>query len=145
MGGARNSATQTGRQAFERAQTSSKLSDSKSLAAAEDAIAAGAAAGPSPASGAPASRRIAGRLFVQRGQVWTDLAHADRITVTAIAAYSKAYFEMVRLLPEVAPYLSVGDEIVIAGRRASIRIGAEGIEVWRPGQLGDLVRNFRGT
>jgi Ca-activated chloride channel family protein len=145
MGGARNSATQTGRQAFERAQTSSKLSDSKSLAAAEDAIAAGVAAGPSPASGAPASRRIAGRLFVQRGQVWTDLAHADRITVTAIAAYSKAYFEMVRLLPEVAPYLSVGDEIVIAGRRASIRIGAEGIEVWRPGQLGDLVRNFRGT
>jgi Ca-activated chloride channel family protein len=145
MGGARNSPTQTGRQAFERAQASSKLSDSKSLAAAEDAIAAGAGSLPSPASGVPTSRRIAGRLFVQRGRVWTDLAHADRITVTAIAAYSKAYFEMVRLLPEVAPYLSVGDEIVIAGRRASIRVGAEGIEVWRPGQLGDLVRNFRGT
>jgi hypothetical protein len=52
---------------------------------------------------------------------------------------------MVRLLPEVAPYLAVGDEILIAGRRASIRVGLSGTEVWRPGQLNDLVHNFRGT
>jgi hypothetical protein len=121
------------------------LSDSKNLDATEAAIAAGAASLPSSRVASPASRRVGGRLFVQRSQVWTDLAHADRITVTAIAAYSKAYFEMVRLLPEVAPYLSVGDEIVIAGERGSIRIGAVGIEVWKPGQLADLIRNFRGT
>jgi Ca-activated chloride channel homolog len=145
MGGARNSAAQTGHQAFDRAETSAKLSDSKNLATADATIAAGAASLSNSGAAPPASQRVGGRLFVQRGQVWTDLAHADRITVTAIAAYSKAYFEMVRLLPEVAPYLSVGDEIVIAGRGGSIRIGAMGIEVWRPGQLADLVRNFRGT
>lgn len=144
MGGARHSG-QTCRQAFERAQASAKFSDSKSLAAANagasdplESLTAGGVA-------VPPTRRVGGRLFIQRGEVWTDVAHAGRITVTAVAAYSRAYFELVRQLPEVAPYLSVGDEILIAGRRASIRIGSTGIEVWSPGQLSDLVRNFRGT
>jgi Ca-activated chloride channel family protein len=142
MGGARNSATQTGRQAFERAQVSGKLSESKSLADADTVAAAGLAR---PGTLSSETRRVGGRIFVRRGQVWTDLAHADRITITAVAAYSKAYFDLVRQLPEVARYLSAGEDILIAGHRASIRIGAEGIEVWKPGQLADLVRNFRGT
>jgi Ca-activated chloride channel family protein len=145
MGGARNATRQTGLQAFERARASAKLSDSKSLASADEAVNAQAATlAPRDAAAAP-SRRAGGRLFVQRGKVWTDVAQTDRITVTDVAAYSKAYFELVRLLPELAPYLSVGDEILIAGRRESIRIGASGVAVWRPGQLADLVRNFRGT
>jgi Ca-activated chloride channel family protein len=144
MGGAMNSAAQTGRQAFERARASSKFSDSKSLAAA-DAAAEYRLATLAPASASPATRRIGGRLFVQRGQVWTDIGHADRITITEVAAYSRAYFDLVRLLPEIAPYLSVGEEVVIAGRRESIRIAATGIETWKPGQLSTLVRNFRGT
>jgi Ca-activated chloride channel family protein len=142
MGGARNSATQTGPQAFERARASAKLSESKSLAATDEAVAAGLAP---RGEGAPAPRRAGGRLFVQRGSVWTDLAHSDRITVTAVVGYSRAYFELVRVLPELAPYLSVGDEILIAGRRVSIRVGPSGTEAWKPGQLADLVRNFRGT
>lgn len=142
IGGARNSATQTGRQAFERARASAKLSDSKSLAAADEAAAQSASLAPVVA---PVSRRVAGRLFIQRGKVWTDVGHADRITVTDVMAYSRAYFEMVRLLPEVAPYLSVGDEVLIAGRRESIRVGVSGVELWRSGRLADLVRNFRGT
>jgi Ca-activated chloride channel homolog len=145
IAGARNSAAQTGAQAFERARASSKLSDAKSLAAADEALTTGTASLAPRGLGVLDSKRVAGRLFVQRGQVWTDVAHTDRITITAIAAYSKAYFDVVRLLPELAPYLSVGDEVVIAGRRESIRIGLSGIEVWRPGQLADLVRNFRGT
>jgi Ca-activated chloride channel family protein len=144
MGGARNSAAQTGAQAFDRAHASSKFADSKTLTAADEAASDRLSALSARGVGA-ATQRVAGRLFVQRNRVWTDVAHADRITVTAVAAYSKAYFELVRLLPEVAPYLAVGDEILIAGRRASLRLGPAGIEVWRPGQLQDLVRNFRGT
>jgi hypothetical protein len=96
-------------------------------------------------SGGAVSRRVGGRLFVRRGQVWTDVGHPDRITVTAVAAYSKAYFDLVRVLPEVAPYLAIGEEVLIAGREASVRIGPSGVEIWQPGQLAALVRNFRGT
>jgi Ca-activated chloride channel homolog len=144
MGGARNSAIQTGAGAFEQARASAKLSESKSLAAAESA-ASDRLETLSRDRAAPDTRRAGGRLFIRRGQVWTDVGQLDRITVTAVAAYSKAYFELVRQLPEVAPYLSVGAEILIAGRQASVRIGPSGVETWQPGQLAALVRNFRGT
>jgi Ca-activated chloride channel homolog len=143
--GARNSAAQTGARAFDRARASSKLADSKSLAAADE-VAADRMAALAPSSAArDTTRSVAGRLFIQRDRVWTDLGHADRITVTDVMAYSKAYFELVRQLPELAPYLSVGDDVLIAGRRHSIRIRGAGIETWSPGQLTDLVREFRGT
>jgi Ca-activated chloride channel family protein len=145
MGGARNSAAQTGAQAFDRARASSKLADSKTLAATEEVASSRLESLARGGSAAPATRLVAGRLFIRRDQVWTDVAHADRITVTAVVAYSKAYFELVRQLPEVAPYLSVGDEVLIAGRRASVRVGGSGIEMWQPGQLAEVVRNFRGT
>jgi Ca-activated chloride channel family protein len=145
MGGARNSAAQTGAGAFERAKASAKLSDSKTLAAADAAASDRLKSLSREGAAAPETRRAGGRLFIRRGRVWTDVAQTDRITVTDVTAYSKAYFELVRVLPEVAPYLSVGEEILIAGRTASVRIGPSGVEVWPPGQLAALVRNFRGT
>jgi Ca-activated chloride channel homolog len=145
MGGARNSAAQTGPQAFERARASAKLADSKTLAAADEVASSRLETLTVGAAGASATRLVGGRLFVGRDQVWTDVGHADRITVTAVVAYSKAYFELVRQLPELAPYLSVGNEVVIAGRRGSVRVGGSGIDTWQPGQLAEVVRNFRGT
>jgi Ca-activated chloride channel family protein len=145
MGGARNSSAQTGAQAFDRARASAKLAESKTLAAAEEVASSRLESFAKDQSTASATRLVAGRLFIRRGQVWTDVAHADRITVTAVVAYSRAYFDLVRQLPEVAPYLSVGDEVLIAGRRASVQVGGSGIEVWQPGQLAEVVRNFRGS
>ena len=138
-------AAQTGVRAFERASGSAKLSEVKTLAAADEA-ARDRISALSPGQ-APVGelRRVGGRIFILRGQVWTDAGHADRISVTEIAAYSRAYFDLVRQLPEVAAYLATGQTVVIAGRRGSVRIGPEGIAVWKPGQLEALVRNFRGT
>jgi Ca-activated chloride channel family protein len=136
---------QTGAGAFERARASVKLSEAKTLAAADEAAGNRLNSLAAAADAPPSARRVAGRLFIQRGRVWTDISHADRISITDIAPYSRAYFDLVQQLPEVAPYLSVGAEVLIGGQRRSIRIAPSGIEVWRPGQLGDLVRNFRGT
>jgi Ca-activated chloride channel homolog len=145
MGGARNSAGQTGAQAFERARASAKLADSKTLAAADEVASSRLRSLTVGVAAAPATRLAGGRLFVRRDQVWTDVGHADRITVTAVVAYSRAYFDLVRQLPELTPYLSVGDEVLIAGRRGSVRVGGSGIDTWKPGQLAEVVRNFRGT
>jgi hypothetical protein len=49
------------------------------------------------------------------------------------------------MLPELTPYLSAGEEVLVAGRRGSIRIAHQGVESWKPGELAALVRNFRGT
>jgi hypothetical protein len=135
---------QTGAAAFERARRSAKFVEAKTLQAADE-IAAGAVGGMGAPAGRQAAKQVGGRVFVLRGSVWTDIGHADRISITAVAAFSPAYFALVRMLPELTPYLSAGEDMLVAGRRGSIRIAHQGIEAWKPGALAALVRNFRGT
>jgi Ca-activated chloride channel homolog len=135
---------QTGRRAFEAAQTAAKLAQAKSLDAAAEASSPAAPASPG-AGPASATRAAAGRVFIQHGGVWTDTGHRGTVKVTVVASFSDAYFALVRALPELAACLRVGDEVLIAGRRISIRIGPSGLEAWRGGQLEQLVRDFRGV
>lgn len=128
-------AAQTGNEAFRRAERSAQLAESKSLAAA-DAVA--------ERGGRSSERRVGGRIFVQRGDVWTDAAHADSVQLVRVAAYSPAWFSLVRALPELAPWLEAGPEVLVAGRRISLRIGAEGLTAWANGELERTVREFRG-
>ena len=130
-----------GREAFEQASRSAKLAHANDLASAH-------AAAPSPAApgGSAGEVRLhAGRAFRRTGEGWTDLGHRNRTRVTAVAPYSRAYFDLVRMLPEIAPYLSVGEEVLIAGQRRSIRIEPGGVGEWEAGQLPILIRDFRGT
>ena len=144
MGGVAQATRQTGREAFQRARASASMSGAGNLAVAERAAADRLDELKAARPGAsPAARRAGGRLFVQREGVWTDAAHQDSLNVTRVAAFSDAYFALVRALPELAPFLGVGDEVVIAGRRASVRIGAGGLTAWRPGEIEAFVRSFR--
>jgi Ca-activated chloride channel family protein len=135
---------QTGAAAFERARRSAKFAEAKTLQSADE-VAAGVIGGTGSVVGPEAPKQVGGRMFVLRDSVWTDIGNADRIPITAVAAFSPAYFALVRMLPELAPYLSAGEDVLVAGRRGSIRIAHQGIESWKPGELAALVRNFRGT
>jgi Ca-activated chloride channel homolog len=135
---------QTGAAAFERARRSAKLAATKTLQSAEEISAAGVG-GIGSTAGRPASKQMGDRMFVLQDSVWTDIGNTGRIRITAVAAFSPAYFALVRMLPELAPYLSAGDEVLVAGRRGSIRIARQGIDSWKPGELTEVVRNFRGT
>lgn len=146
MGGAAAAPSQTGLEAFQRARASAGLAGAGNLAAADKVAATRAAeiAANAPATAA-ALRRVGGRLFLRRDGVWTDAALRDSLKVTRVQAFSDAYFALVRALPELAGWLGAGDEVVIAGRRASVRIGATGASTWRPGEMETLVRAFRGA
>ena len=145
MGGAAAATGQTGAPAFQRARESADLAATKTLSA-NDAVAnesMGRIAAASPS--ALATRRVGGRLFVLRGTVWTDAAQRDGLQLISVAPYSAAYFALVRALPEITPFLTVGDEVVIAGRRASVKVSSGGSQTWSPGELERLVRQFRGA
>ena len=131
----------TGQAAFERASRSAKLRDVSNL----DAAAAADEAAPAAAPAASGVKRQAGRVFHLVGGTWTDAGYPNRMRVTAIAPYSRAYFDLVRMLPEIAPYLSVGEEVLIAGQRIGIRIGPGGTSELGSTELSALVRDFRGT
>lgn len=137
---------QTGAGAFNSARSSSAMMGAGSLAAADAAAEArigelGAGRGRVLSD----VRRVHGRLFVKIGDVWTDAAHQDSLRVFEVAPFSEAYFQLVRALPGVAQYLRLGDEVLVAGRRASIKVTASGTTAWRAGQLDAVVRAFRGA
>jgi Ca-activated chloride channel family protein len=87
------------------------------------------------------AQHVAGRLFVEKGGVWTDLRHADSLQVVTIAPFSPAYFEVLRGLPELTPVVQRFDRVLVAGRAVSIRFDANGRTA--PGEAADVVARFR--
>jgi Ca-activated chloride channel homolog len=95
-------------------------------------------------SGINPTQRIGGRLFILRDSTWTDLGHGDSLRVVSIAPYSDAYFALLKALPDLREPAALEPAVLVAGRRASIKIGSGGKTQWNPGELERLVRDFRG-
>jgi len=95
-------------------------------------------------SGINPTQRIGGRLFIMRDSTWTDLGHGDSLHVVSIAPYSEAYFALLKALPDLREAAALEPAVLVAGRHASIKIGAGGKTVFNPGELERLVREFRG-
>jgi Ca-activated chloride channel family protein len=94
-------------------------------------------------SGINPTQRIGGRLFIMRDSTWTDLGHGDSLRVVRIAPYSEAYFALLKALPDLREAAALEPAVLVAGRRASIKIGEGGKTRWLPGELERLVRDFR--
>jgi Ca-activated chloride channel homolog len=95
------------------------------------------------ASSAGRSQRIGGRVFVWRDSTWTDIAHGDSLRVVRVAAFSDAYFALLRSLPELRKAATLEPAVLVAGRHVSIKIEAVGRTTWQDGELATLVRDFR--
>ncbi|HEY6091129.1 MAG TPA: VIT domain-containing protein [Gemmatimonadales bacterium] len=95
-------------------------------------------------SGINPTQRVGGRLFILRDSTWTDLGHGDSLHVVSIAPYSEAYFAVLKALPDLREPAALEPSVLVAGRRASIKIGAGGKTSLTPGELERLVREFRG-
>ena len=132
---------QTGAAAVKQAQESGMLSRTLTLAAADSAADARLA----DAGASRQVRRAGGRVFAERDGVWTDLAHGDSLRVVTVAPFSKAYFAVARALPELGPSLRVGDSVLVAGRRASLKVSPGGRDALSDAELRDFVKAFRGA
>jgi len=134
-------AAQTGKVAFERAKESGRMSHATTLseadAAAEDKFEALRASDSE-------LRRAGGRMFRRQAGVWTDITHADSLRVLAVAPFSPAYFAVVHALPELTASLQVENPVLVAGKRASLKVETGGKEKLSEAELRDFVRQFRG-
>src|SRR6266478_6186405 len=86
-------------------------------------------------SGINPTQRVGGRLFIMRDSTWTDLGHGDSLRVVNIAPYSEAYFALLKALPDLREAAALEPAVLVAGRRASIKIEARGKTRWNPGEL----------
>jgi len=135
---------QAGVGAVQQSQRERRLANSYNLdavvvtaAPVADSLAAG------PGDRAGRSRRVGGRLFVWRDSAWTDIAHGDSLRVVRVAAFSDAYFALLRALPELAQPAALEPAVLVAGRRVSIKIEDGGRTDWASGELPKLVSDFR--
>jgi Ca-activated chloride channel family protein len=92
----------------------------------------------------PAMQTVAGRVFVLREGVWTDLWHADSIAVVRVAPFSDAYFALLDRLPELVRYWTELDRVLVSGKRIGIVLDPAGITTLSGGRLGQVARDFRG-
>jgi Ca-activated chloride channel family protein len=94
-------------------------------------------------SGINPTRRVGGRLFILRDGAWADLKHTDSLRTVRVEPFSAAYFALLRALPELVEPAGLGDGVLVAGRRVSIKIEAGGVTRWPTGELERVVREFR--
>ena len=136
---------QAGADAVERSRAEKALAGSAQLSA---VVVTGAArsdsVGAARSTEATSTQRVGGRIFVWRDSTWTDIAHGDSLRVVEVAAFSDAYFALLRALPELVKPASLEPAVLVAGRRVSIKIEPGGKTDWAPGELAKLVKDFRG-
>jgi Ca-activated chloride channel homolog len=94
-------------------------------------------------AGIAPTQRVGGRLFILRDSVWTDLGHKDGQRVVKVAPFSDAYFALLRALPELVKPATLGGKVLVAGSGVSIEICDEGLVSMAPGQVAQLVKEFR--
>ncbi|MBI4500250.1 MAG: VWA domain-containing protein [Gemmatimonadetes bacterium] len=90
------------------------------------------------------SRRVAGRLFVQRNNIWVEALASDSLRLVTVEPFSQAYFRLLEVLPELKPYVQAFEHVVIAGRNARIEIAAGGVQRLGAGEMDRIVKEFRG-
>ena len=135
---------QTGRVAFEAAQTSADYLNTASVSGARQVSdRAQDRANPSQTDSVR-HRVIGGRRFEQQGTQWTDAGQRAQ-RVVSVEAFSAAYFELLKVLPELRDAVLLGDDVLVAGQRASIRIQRTGQATLARNDVVQLAKDFRGA
>ena len=91
-----------------------------------------------------ARRAVSGRVFAQRDGVWTDLSSDPDARTLRIRPFSEAYFELIRLLPELEPIVRELDRVSVGGGRLTLVFDDDG-GARLTGDRSALVRDFRAA
>jgi Ca-activated chloride channel family protein len=117
---------------FESARTAARQRSAKSVAAADEAMDAAAAAG---------MRRVGARVFQQDGDRWVDARMKPDLRVYKVKAYSAAYFSLIEKVPELREVFAIGDRVLVAGRNVAIEVVEEGADLAAQ-EVETIVRNW---
>jgi Ca-activated chloride channel family protein len=88
-------------------------------------------------------RRVEGRTFHLKEGVWTDARPAGSTREVTVKAYSAAYFELLKQIPELAKLAGVGEQITVVGRGVVISIrSATGVETLSATELNRITSDW---
>lgn len=88
-------------------------------------------------------RQVGGRTFRLESDVWKDVRPAGTTREVVVKAYSKAYFDLLKQLPELSPIAGLGEQVTAVGRGVviSIRI-ASGTESLTDAELRRMTQDW---
>ena len=66
--------------------------------------------------------------FVLRDSVWTDVRYKKSGTVLQVKPFSDAYFKLIEMVPDLREAFTVGERVIVAGRRMAIELTSSGKE-----------------
>ena len=98
---------------FEAARAAADQRAAKSMAALDAVTVTSAGSG---------ERQVSGHTFRLDGDVWTDIRPAGNTREVTVKAYSKAYFDLLQQIPELAKMAGVGEQVTVVGRGLVISI-----------------------
>jgi Ca-activated chloride channel family protein len=85
-------------------------------------------------------RQIGVRQFTQQGKVWVDQQYAAKQRLVQVKAFSPLYFELLGKLDGLKEALTIGEEVIVAGKGVAIQVGPAGLERMTSQQLLDLAK-----
>jgi Ca-activated chloride channel homolog len=85
-------------------------------------------------------RQVGARQFTQLGKVWVDQQHSAKQRLVQVKAFSPLYFELLDKLGGLKEALTLGEEVIVAGKGVAIQVGPTGLERMTTQQLTDLVK-----
>jgi Ca-activated chloride channel family protein len=119
----------TGAQAFESARRSASQRSASTLDVAADASAN--------------VRNAAGRTFVLRTGVWTDVADAGKDSrLVRVQPFSELYFTLMKEIPELREILALGERVLVNGKRVRIELHPDGATRMAETEVDAIVRDW---
>ena len=90
-------------------------------------------------------QKVAGaRTFeVNKEGVWTDLKKRTATRTVKVKAYSEAYFALLRAVPELAQWFTVGDKVRVEGRAVTIELADDGASTMDATTLAVLIKDWQ--
>ncbi len=143
-GAAAPASQQTGRGAFEAAQTTADYAGASSVADARKVSARAQNRVDSLAVSNTRHRVVGGRRFESREGRWLDAAHASQ-RVISVQVFSPAYLALIAALPELRDALALGEDVLVAGRKVSLRMHDTGRTTMTEAEMMQVVKDFRGV
>ena len=88
-------------------------------------------------------RNAAGRTFVLRAGVWTDVGDVGRdARLVRVQPFSELYFALMKEIPEMREILALGERVLAHGRRVRIELHPEGAARLGESELNAIVRDW---
>lgn len=91
-------------------------------------------------------RMAAGRLFLDRNGVWVEsAASSDSLPLVTVKLFSRAWFDLMAALPEIAPAARELGRLELVGARIRLRVDSDGLEQLTPERTRALALEFRSA